>query len=133
MGVLVINIYLYVMLSDIPLDKKKFEKIVNSKIILKNYPVIDHIEITKWDMNDRNEKIRLKIIVKDKTMKALTIYEKGLDVHYLIDYYLHNLLASLGMPTKLTEYIGFVVVDEDNNEILSWVHNGFWFNHVYPE
>ena len=78
------------------------EKLVNSKLITKIYPMIDEISVLYAEGT-----IWIRINLKDPSITKENMYEKGFDPHYLIDYHIRKLMKYLGFE-KYTP-VDFVV------------------------
>ena len=80
------------------------EKLANSKLITKIYPMIDEISVLYAEGT-----IWIRINLKDPGITKENMYEKGFDPHYLIDYHIRKLMKYLGFE-KYTP-VDFVVYD----------------------
>jgi hypothetical protein len=80
--------------------KLAIEKLINSKLIKKVYPMLDSIKVT--DLNENKDTITLKIIVDDENMDANNMFDKEFDPHYLIDYHMNRILKYLGLKIPNT-------------------------------
>ena len=77
------------------LTNKILDKLLNSDLIKSAYPMVDHIKTrVLWDGDEEYPfyDIAVKIYVNDEDMTTFNMYEKGLDPHYLIDFYMVDLL-----------------------------------------
>lgn len=61
--------------------------------------------------------IYLTIIINDNEITSNTMYEKGLDPHYLVDYYLVNLLKMIGVSKRDIINVHIRVVNNQNKTI----------------
>jgi hypothetical protein len=77
------------------LKSETLNKLLNSDYIKNIYPMVDHIK-TKviWDGDEEYPfyDIFLQIYVNDEDITKFNMFEKGLDPHYLIDFYMIDLL-----------------------------------------
>lgn len=103
------------------LTSKILNKLVNSDYIKKVYPMIDHIETkVDWDKDETLPfyDIYLKIYVNDPDMVNIhTMYERGLDPHYLIDKYVGYLLQYINISTRDISQIYVSVIGTDGEVI----------------
>lgn len=107
---------------------KGLEKLVNSSSIMDIYPMVDKISITRPDdqpyLTDDNRSRELwymDVFLNDpEIVDETTMFEKDLDVLYLVDRYLVDLFPYLGIDTKKIPYLNTVVWDTDGNSIFSW-------------
>ena len=77
------------------LNSETLNKLLNSDYIKNIYPMVDHIKTrVLWDGDEEYPfyDIALQIYVNDEDMTTFNMYEKGLDPHYLIDFYMIDLL-----------------------------------------
>jgi len=86
------------------------EKLANSKLVSKIYPMIDEISILY-----REGVVWIRINLKDPSITKENMYEKGFDPHYLIDYHMRRLMKYLGFE-KYTP-VDFVVYDAEGKII----------------
>lgn len=104
------------------LTPRILEKIVNSDYIKQVYPMIDRVE-TKMDWDGDEEipfyDIELDIYVNDSEMTLETMYERGMDPHYLIDHHLIFLLKMAGFlnPSSVINQIEVRVIGPDGKVI----------------
>ena len=102
------------------LNSKILNKILNSEYIKNIYPVIDRIETrVLWDGDEEIPfyDIDLKIYVNDPDMEISTMYEKGLDPHYLIDEHMIFLLRFYDISSRDINQIYIKVIGPDGNVI----------------
>lgn len=93
------------------------EKIVNSDLIRKIYPMVTDIKVLVPG-NDINL-IVLRIHVDDPEMTEENMYKRGLDPHYLTDHHFYNYFSYLDIP-KDTK-IGHVVIGPTQEIISRWI------------
>lgn len=86
------------------------EKLANSKLITKIYPMIDEISVLYVEGI-----IWIRINLKDPSITKENMYEKGFDPHYLIDYHIAKLMKYLGIERKTP--VDFVVYDAEGRII----------------
>ena len=102
------------------LNSKILNKKLNSEYIKNIYPVIDRIETrVLWDGDEEIPfyDIDLKIYVNDPDMEISTMYEKGLDPHYLIDEHMIFLLRFYDISSRDINQIYIKVIGPDGNVI----------------
>ena len=102
------------------MNSKILNKILNSEYIKNIYPVIDRIETrVLWDGDEEIPfyDIDLKIYVNDPDMEISTMYEKGLDPHYLIDEHMIFLLRFYDISSRDINQIYIKVIGPDGNVI----------------
>ena len=86
------------------------EKLANSKLLTKIYPMIDEISVSYVEGI-----LCIRINLKDPSITKENMYEKGFDPHYLIDYHIRKLMKYLGFE-KYTP-VDFVVYDAEGKII----------------
>ena len=82
--------------------------------------MIDHIKTrVDWDGDEEIPfyDIDLKIYVNDPDMEISTMYEKGLDPHYLIDEHMIFLLRFYDISSRDINQIYIKVIGPDGNVI----------------
>lgn len=102
------------------LNSKILDKILNSEYIKSIYPVIDRIETrVLWDGDEEIPfyDIDLNIYVNDPDMEINTMYEKGLDPHYLIDEHMIFLLKFYDISSRDINQIYIKVIGPEGNLI----------------
>lgn len=103
------------------LTSEILNKLVNSDYIKKVYPMIDRIETkVDWDKDFSLPfyDIYIKIYVNDPDMVDYhTMYERGLDPHYLIDKYIVYLLQYINISTRDISQIYILVIGDDGEVI----------------
>lgn len=96
-------------------------KLINSDYIKKVYPMIDRIETKVDSDNDFSlpfYEIYLKIYVNDPDMiDNRTMYERGLDPHYLVNQHMIYLLKHLNVSTRDINQIYILVIGADGEVI----------------
>jgi hypothetical protein len=107
------------------LTTKILNKLINSPLIKDIYPMIDNVESKViWDGDEDHPfyRIKLNFILNDPTINDENLYVKGFDPHYLIDYYLMDLLkmAGINRNTGTIENIFFTVTGPDGEHIYGW-------------
>lgn len=103
------------------LTSKILNKLVNSDYIKKVYPMIDRIETkVDWDKDETLPfyDIYFKIYVNDPDMVDIhTMYERGLDPHYLIEEYIFHLLKYINISTRDISRVYILVIGTDGETI----------------
>ena len=85
------------------LTNKILDKLLNSDLIKSVYPMVDHIKTrVLWDGDEEYPfyDIAVKIYVNDEDMTTFNMFEKGLDPHYLIDFYMVDLLKFVNVSRR---------------------------------
>jgi hypothetical protein len=85
------------------LTNEILDKLLNSKLIKKIYPMIDHIKTrVVWDGDTEIPfyDVVLKIYVNDEDMTTFNMFEKGLDPHYLVDEYMMDLIKMVSVSRR---------------------------------
>jgi len=103
------------------LTTKLLDKLLNSDYIKKVYPMVDKIKTrVVWDKDFSLPfyDIYIRIYVNDPEMvDNRTMYERGLDPHYLIDKYIVYLLQYLNISTRDISQIYILVIGADGEVI----------------
>ena len=98
---------------------KGFEKLINTDIIKKDYPMIDHFNL-HWGLNTYRKIILMyEIYLNDSSINEDNLYEKGLDPHYLVDINMPRYMRFFGLE-PIVYGQGFIVYDTDLNVIDKW-------------
>ena len=85
------------------LTNKLLDKLLNSDLIKQAYPMVDNIKTrVLWDGDEELPfyDIAVKIYVNDEDMTTFNMFEKGLDPHYLIDFYMIDLLKFVNVSRR---------------------------------
>ena len=101
---------------------KGLEKLVNSSVIMDIYPMVDHIDIRyNGDLYAPRGwgGLEIDIFVNDPSMTKENMYDKELDPHYLIDYYIKQYLPYFNIDKGISS---FIVWDLEGNIIYSFKH-----------
>ena len=91
-----------------------FEKLSNSKLVRKIYPMIDEITVSLVEPTGYLY-LLIKIYLNTSEISEENMYEKGFDPHYLVDYHLARLMRYVGISRTLP--VEFIVYDSNGNEI----------------
>ena len=87
---------------------KGLEKLVNSSAIKDIYPMVDRINI-RYDGDLYNPRgwggLEIDIFVNDPTITKENMYDKELDPHYLIDYYIKQYFPYFNINKPITSFI----------------------------
>lgn len=104
------------------LNSKILDKLLNSDIIKSIYPMVDRIETDVEDDGDTEYpiySITIKIFLNDDTINAKNMYQKGMDPHYLVDFYMRDLLKFISISTRDIEQVYINVFDSEGDPIYS--------------
>ena len=85
------------------LTTKILDKLLNSDLIKSVYPMVDHIKTrVVWDGDTEFPfyDVVVRIYVNDEDMTTFNMYEKGLDPHYLIDFYMMDLIKMVNVSRR---------------------------------
>lgn len=107
---------------------KGLEKLVNSSSIMDIYPMVDKITITRPDDqpyltgDERSREMwNIDIYLNDPEIyDEQTMYDKDLDVLWLVDHHLVQLLPYLGIDQKRLPLMDTMVWGTDGNSVFSW-------------
>lgn len=102
------------------LTSKVLNKLLNSEYIKNVYPMVDHIDTRViWDGYEEYPlyDISVKIYVNDEDMNIFTMYEEGLDPHYLIDFYMIDLLKFVNVSRTDLNQIYIKVIKPNGESI----------------
>lgn len=96
-----------------------FSKLINSDILKKIYPMLDHIDITRITDNPNfiGYDMSVNIFLNDSSITKHNMYEKDFDPHYLTDKYIKDLSKYLGLDMF---NIKFKLYGPDGNLLLNW-------------
>jgi len=94
-----------------------FEKLANSKLVRKIYPMIDEITVTLFEPTG-SFYLLIKIYLNTSDISEENMYKKGFDPHFLVDFHLSKLFRYLGLNWKTTP-VKFIVYDSEGYEITS--------------
>lgn len=105
-------------------------KMLNSGLIIEDYPMIDKIDIAEFDID--SGKIMMRITINDSTINWENMYDKEFDPHYLCDVKIPNLLGYLGLPSEKFDDISFFVYNADGEFIVGFLskqtgQGGYYF------
>lgn len=96
---------------------KGLNKLVNSGIIKKIYPMVDYINIGYEDTGDDLDRLDIDIHLNNNDITKDNMYQMGFDPHYLIAYHLKNYFPYFNIDNVV---INFIVWGPDENIIYSW-------------
>ena len=102
------------------LTSKLLDKLLNSDLIKQVYPMIDNIKTrVLWDGDEELPfyDIAVKIYVNDEDMTTFNMFEKGLDPHYLIDFYMVDLLKFVNVSRRDLNQVYIRVVGPNGESI----------------
>jgi hypothetical protein len=102
------------------LTSKLLDKLLNSDLIKQVYPMIDHIKTRViWDGDEEYPfyDISVRIHVNDEDMTTFNMYEKGLDPHYLIDFYMIDLLKFVNVSRRDLNQVYIRVIGPNGESI----------------
>ena len=100
--------------------KRILDKLFNSDLIRKVYPMIDKIDCSvNWDNDETfpSYEIYLDIYLNDPSITEENMYRKEFDPHYLIDYHLVKLMKMAGIDMKEIEDFIIKVYNTDGEII----------------
>jgi hypothetical protein len=86
--------------------KDAYSKLINSDIIKKVYPIINHIDIVelrKLHLLDIYD-LSVNIFVDDVDMTVENMYDSNFDPHWLTDHYLKNIAKYLGLSIRIIRF-----------------------------
>ena len=97
------------------------KKLVNSNIIKKIYPMIDHIDVnvytSRFVLSDKNKRLDFDIHLNDPKITEENMWDKGFDPHYLVEKHLKDLSKYLGLEFHR---ITFKLYSPDGELLLDW-------------
>jgi len=102
------------------LNSKILDKLMNSEIIKSVYPMVERIET---DVEDDGDEIHpyytivIEIFLNDDTINSNNMYQKGMDPHYLVDFYMRDLLKLVSISTRDIEQVYINVFDTERDPI----------------
>lgn len=101
---------------------KGFEKLINSDVIQKIYPMVEHIYIKNVVWNDSAGRpgymINLNIVVNDSLMTKDNMFDLDFDPHWLVDKHISDLAKYLSIDIK---NIFFTVHNLEGDLIYEWL------------
>jgi hypothetical protein len=102
---------------------KGLEKLANSSVIKKIYPMVDNIKIHVNEdkhfkyQNWAPDTIDVDIFLNDPKIDESNMYDMELDPHYLIDHYLKEYFPYFNISNTMVD---FIVWGTEGNIIHSW-------------
>ena len=87
--------------------KDAYSKLINSDIIKKVYPMVDHIDIVEFKKLPNLSTIydlSVNIFVDDIDMTVENMYDSNFDPHWLTDHYLKNIAKYLGLNIRIIRF-----------------------------
>lgn len=85
-----------------------FKKLINSDVIKKVYPMVDHIDITNIRYVNSSSHpgymISFDIVVDSPEMTHDNMFDFDFDPYYLVDHYLVNLSSYFGIDIYMTTF-----------------------------
>jgi len=103
---------------------KLLSRMVNSEVIKKIYPGVDHIVVglykNPFNVYAKNDDVlEFEIYLNNPDIvDELGMYENGLDPHYMVDYHIKKLLSYVGLEN--VGALSFVVYGTDGEQITYW-------------
>ena len=100
--------------------KDAYSKLINSNIIKKVYPMVDHIDIVEFKKLPNLSTIydlSVNIFVDDIDMTEKNMYDSNFDPHWLAEHYLKNIAKYIGLSIRI---VRFKVYDNYGRLITSW-------------
>jgi len=102
------------------LTNEILDKLLNSKLIKRVYPMVDHIKTrVVWDGDTEFPfyDVVVRIYVNDEDMTTFNMYEKGLDPHYLIDFYMMDLIKMVSVSRRDINQLYIRVIGQNGESI----------------
>lgn len=99
--------------------KSGLEKLLNSSFIKDIYPMVDRITID--ELNEDNGTLTYTVKLNTSDIKYETMYENGLDPHYLNDHHVKQALTFVGL--KLPNR-SFDVYKKNGDYLVGFMDNG---------
>ena len=86
--------------------KDAYSKLINSDIIKKVYPMVDHIDIVEFKKLPELSiyDLSVNIFVDDLDMTVENMYDSNFDPHWLTDHYLKNIAKYLGLNIRILKF-----------------------------
>ena len=87
--------------------KDAYSKLINSGIIKKVYPMVDHIDIVEFKKLPNLSTIydlSVNIFVDDLDMTVENMYDSNFDPHWLTDHYLINIAKYIGLSIRFIRF-----------------------------
>jgi hypothetical protein len=99
---------------------KLLSKMVNSDIIKNIYPAVDHIVVgvykNPFSFHGNDDVLEFEIYLNNPDIyDEFSMYDNGLDPHYLVDYHIKKLLRYVGLEN--IEALNFIVYNTDGERI----------------
>lgn len=87
--------------------KDAYSKLINSGIIKKVYPMVDHIDIVEFKKLPNLSTIydlSVNIFVDDIDMTEKNMYDSNFDPHWLAEHYLKNIAKYIGLSIRFIRF-----------------------------
>jgi hypothetical protein len=87
--------------------KDAYSKLINSDIIKKVYPMVDHIDIVEFKKLPNLSTIydlSVNIFVDDMDMTEKNMYDSNFDPHWLTDNYLKKIAKYIGLSIRILKF-----------------------------
>lgn len=99
--------------------KDAYLKLINSDMLKKIYPMLDHIDIVGFNKNTffSGYDLSVDIFVNDSDMTENNMYQSDFDPHWLTEHHLKKLAKYLGLVIRS---VRFNVYDNYGRLITSW-------------
>ena len=103
---------------------KLLSKMVNSEVITNIYPGVDHIVVglykNPFNVFAKNDDVlEFEIYLNNPNMvDEDSMYENGIDAHYMVDYHIKRLLSYVGL--EYIRHLSFIVYGTDGEQITYW-------------
>jgi len=112
------------MISSMNSKIKLLSKMVNSEIIKKIYPDVDHIVVglykNPFNFRSKNDDVlEFEIYLNNPDIvDEDSIYENGVDPHYMVEYHIKRLLSYVGLED--VEVLSFIVYGTNGKQLTYW-------------
>lgn len=99
-------------------------KLINSSLTKEIYPMLESIDITSLDLENKAMSLDIKVNTSD--MNYDNMYDYDFDPHYLVDYHIKRLLPYIGVEIP---YISWDVTTTDGNYVTGYETNNGKLSH----
>ena len=97
---------LFIVMDKNTIAKDAYLKLINSDIIKKVYPMVDHIDIVEIKKLPQLSiyDLFVDIFVDDLDMTVENMYDSNFDPHWLTDHYLKNIAKYIGLSIRIIRF-----------------------------
>ena len=97
---------LFIVMEKNTIAKDAYLKLINSDIIKKVYPMVDHIDIVEIKKLPQLSiyDLFVDIFVDDLDMTVENMYDSNFDPHWLTDHYLKNIAKYIGLSIRIIRF-----------------------------